>query len=84
MPNPESRVMLGSKTDPFGVPRLVVQWAMHDSELAWISRAYRMLATAVVKSGLGVVELDPDLPDTIRRALVPQGGHHIGTVSNGC
>jgi choline dehydrogenase-like flavoprotein len=80
MPNAESRVLLGGETDPFGTPRLVVRWQMRDSEFAWICRAYRMLASAVAKSGLGAVPLDADLRDSIQRVLVPQGGHHIGTV----
>jgi choline dehydrogenase-like flavoprotein len=83
MPNEESRVLLGSETDPFGMPRLVVRWQMRDSELAWICRAYRVMAAAAAKSGLGAVRLDPDLPGSIERVLVPQGGHHIGTVRMG-
>jgi choline dehydrogenase-like flavoprotein len=83
MPNAESRLLLGGETDPFGMPRLVVRWQMRDSELAWICRAYRVLAVAVGKSGLGEVRLDPDLPASIEHVLVPQGGHHIGTVRMG-
>jgi choline dehydrogenase-like flavoprotein len=83
MPNAESRVLLGCETDPFGVPRLVVQWQARDSDIASICRAYRVLAAAVAKSGLGAVRLDPDLPGVVRRAVVPQGGHHIGTVRMG-
>jgi choline dehydrogenase-like flavoprotein len=83
MPNPESRVLLGRETDPFGMPRLIVQWQMRDSEVAWICQAYRVLATAIAKAGLGAIRLDPDLPAAVQRALVPQGGHHIGTVRMG-
>jgi choline dehydrogenase-like flavoprotein len=83
MPNRGSRVLLGRETDPFGVPRLVVQWQMRDSEIAWICKAYRVLEAAVAKSGLGVVRLDSDLPGAVQQALVPQGGHHIGTVRMG-
>jgi choline dehydrogenase-like flavoprotein len=80
LPNPDSRVLLGSDTDPLGMPRLVVQWRFRDTEVDSICRAYRVLASAVAKSGLGEVLLDPDLSDSVQRALVPQGGHHIGTV----
>jgi hypothetical protein len=83
MPNRESRVLLGSETDPFGVPRLLVQWQIRDSEIAWICKAYRVLVAAVAKSGLGDVLLDPDLPSAVQQALVPQGGHHIGTARMG-
>jgi choline dehydrogenase-like flavoprotein len=80
MPNRDSRVMLGSEMDSLGMPRLVVQWQYQNSELDAICRAYRVLASAVAESGLGEVELGPDLLDSVQRALVPQGGHHIGTV----
>jgi choline dehydrogenase-like flavoprotein len=83
MPNSESRVMLGNDTDSLGMPRIVVQWKFRDTELDAICRAYHMLASLVAKSGLGEVQLDPDLPGSVQRALVPQGGHHIGTVRMG-
>jgi choline dehydrogenase-like flavoprotein len=83
MPNADSRVLLGSEADPLGMPRLVVQWRFRDSELDSICRAYRVLASAVAKSGIGEVQLDQDLPDSVRGVLVPQGGHHIGTVRMG-
>lgn len=83
MPNWDSRVTLGSETDSLGMPRLVVRWRYHNAELDAICRAYRVLASAVAQSGLGQVELEPDLFDSVQRALVPQGGHHIGTVRMG-
>jgi choline dehydrogenase-like flavoprotein len=82
-PSWDSRVMLGSETDSLGMPRLVVQWRYQNAELDAICRAYRVLASAVAQSGLGEVELEPDLLDSVQRALVPQGGHHIGTVRMG-
>ena len=80
MPNSDSRVLLGSDTDALGMPRLVVQWRFRDAELHSICRAYRVLASVIAKSGLGEVQLDPDLLASVQHALVPQGGHHIGTV----
>jgi choline dehydrogenase-like flavoprotein len=62
---------------------LVVQWQMRDDELAWICKAYQSLKAAVGKSGFGVLKLDSYLADAVRRAFVPQGGHHIGTVRMG-
>ena len=83
MPSWDSRVTLGSETDSLGMQRLVVQWRYQKAELDAICCAYRVLASAVAQSGLGEVELEPDLLDSVRRALVPQGGHHIGTVRMG-
>jgi choline dehydrogenase-like flavoprotein len=82
-PNADSRVRLGDEADPFGVPRLLVQWQISDSEINWICQAYQVLATAVEQSGLGTVRLDHDLPDVVRSAVMAQGGHHIGTVRMG-
>ena len=39
-------------------------------------------ASAMAKSGLGEVQLEPDLPYSVQ-AFVPQEGHHIGTVRMG-
>jgi len=83
LPNPESRVSLGHGVDPFGMPRLLVRWQVRDTELDGICRAYRLLAAAVAKSGLGSVLLDPNLPGSVARSLCPQGGVHIGTVRMG-
>ncbi len=83
MPNPDSRVMLGRETDPMGVPRLVVQWRFREAELDAIERAYRVLAAAVARSGLGEVQLGSDFATALRQAMVPQGGHNIGTVRMG-
>jgi choline dehydrogenase-like flavoprotein len=80
MPNPASRVTLGDDTDALGMPRLVVQWRYRETELDAICRAYRVLTTAVAESGLGEIQVHSDLRDSVRQALVPQGGHHIGTV----
>ena len=83
MPNPESRVTLGAGVDALGMPRLKVEWRMHESEVATLCRAYEVLAAAVAKSGIGTVLLGSDLPDAMQRSLVPQGGVHIGTARMG-
>jgi choline dehydrogenase-like flavoprotein len=83
MPNSDSRVLLGNNTDPLGMPRLVVQWRFRDAELDSICRAYRVLSHAVARSGLGELQLDAHLLESLQRALVPQGGHHMGTVRMG-
>jgi choline dehydrogenase-like flavoprotein len=82
-PSWDSRIVLGSETDSLSMPRLVVQWRYQNAELDAICRAYRVLASAIARSGLGKVELEPDLLGSLKRALVPQGGHHIGTVRMG-
>ena len=82
-PDSESRVLLGSDVCPNGVPRLAVRWRVAERDLALICRAFQVLRTAFKSNGLGEIQLDPDLPERIRTAVVPQSGHHIGTVRMG-
>jgi choline dehydrogenase-like flavoprotein len=84
MPRTASRVLLSCReTDPLGIPRLVVQWRVHGSEINSICRGYRILAAAVAGSGLGTVHLGSDLEGIVQRTLVAQVGHHIGTARMG-
>jgi hypothetical protein len=83
LPNPDSRVRLGERTDSLGMPRLVVEWRYHEAEVDAICRAFRVLASAIAQTGLGEVRLESDLRASVARALVPQGGHHIGTTRMG-
>ena len=83
LPNPDSRARLGEGTDSLGMPRLVVEWRYHEAEVDAICRAFRVLASAIAQTALGEVRLEPDLRASVARALVPQGGHHIGTTRMG-
>jgi choline dehydrogenase-like flavoprotein len=83
LPNRESRLRLGTERDPLGLPRLVIEWRYDDREIDAISRAYRTLAAAVQESGLGKVDLGADVRASVQAAMVPQGGHHIGTARMG-
>jgi choline dehydrogenase-like flavoprotein len=79
-PNPESRVLLGHKTDRHGVPKLRVDWRV--SELDWLtlSRMLGQLRRAVESCGCGTIEYDEERLDQDAQACaVPMAGHHIGT-----
>jgi choline dehydrogenase-like flavoprotein len=79
-PNLESRVLLSDETDRYGVPKLRVDW--RTSELDWLtlSRMLRELRRAVEACRCGTVEYDEEqLDQDARAAVVPVGGHHIGT-----
>lgn len=82
-PDFESRVLLGSNVDPYGIPRLAVRWRATEGDLELICRAFQVLRTAIKRSGLGEIRLNPDLPDQVRTNVIPQSGHHIGTVRMG-
>ena len=83
LPNPDSRILIGDETDRSGMPRLIVRWRFDEAELEAICRAYRIFAASVAQSGLGTVELGPELTASVRQCLVPQGGHHMGTAKMG-
>jgi len=79
LPNPDSRLLLGSDVDPLGVPFASVDWSMTDIDVASIAGTLRLLREEVAKSGVGDVEFDDlTLEEDIRREAVPIGGHHLG------
>ena len=84
MPNPQSRVLLGDETDSFGMPRLIVRWQIHDSELAWICRAYQVMAAATTRAGLGIVRLEFRFTGRCKTCTsAPRGTSHRNG-SDGC
>jgi choline dehydrogenase-like flavoprotein len=79
-PNPESRVFLARETDRYGVPTLKIDWRA--SELDWrtLSTMLRELRRAVEACGCGTIEYEEEqLDQHARAAVLPMGGHHIGT-----
>lgn len=82
-PNPDSRVLLGSETDPFGVRRLIIRWSVSDADIESVALAYEALTAAVGRSGLGTLTLGPDSHLKIPSAVIALAGHHIGTVRMG-
>ena len=80
LPIPDSRVLLGTQTDPHGVPRLIVQWRTCEADKDTVIRGYQVLASAAKRSGLGEVSLAPQSCDAIEEIMGPSGGHDMGTV----
>jgi choline dehydrogenase-like flavoprotein len=76
-------VRLGTETDPYGVPRLIVQWCTCEADKDTVLRGYHVLALAARRSGLGDVSLGPPSRDSVEQIMDPVGGHHIGTVRMG-
>lgn len=76
-PNPDSRVTLDTKPDPFGLPRARLDWRVTELDRWSISRVQEILDEALRDAGLGRVEhkLDDEKPPT------PFLGsyHHMGT-----
>ena len=83
LPISESRVLLGAQTDPYGIPRLIVQWSTCEADKDTVLRGYQVLASAARRSGLADISLSPQSRDAVEQVIGPAGGHHIGTVRMG-
>ncbi len=78
VPNPDSRVTLGSDTDALGMPRGQVDWQLTDVEHRSIVRAVDLLGAEVAARGIGRVQVV--LPeDGSWPADLAGGWHHMGT-----
>ena len=69
VPNPESRLYLGSERDALGMPKLVVDWRLTRWENESFERLLRALTDACSKSGIGCLNFGPlTLDDTVDAA----------------
>jgi choline dehydrogenase-like flavoprotein len=73
-PNPQSRVYLGTAADRFGMPRLVLNWAIGRHETETLMRLHEILDDHLLKYGLGRVD-HPDGEDL----RFTDASHHLGT-----
>jgi choline dehydrogenase-like flavoprotein len=82
VPNPLSRVMLGTEKDELGVPRANLNWAFTDMERKSARKIFEILGQQVGIAGIGRVKLLEDLQDdkeTSMPASTSGGWHHMGT-----
>ncbi len=70
-PNPDSRVTLIDDKDPFGVPRVNLNWQLTERDHISYQKSREILAAAFGLSRLGRVEL--------RKRSLGWGRHHMGT-----
>ncbi|MBN8874202.1 MAG: GMC family oxidoreductase [Rhodospirillales bacterium] len=85
VPLPESRVHLAAATDPFGMPRIRVDWRYSPLDVRTVATGFALLRQEVAESGIGSLSLDPheaDIEAMVRRDGA-YGGHHIGTARMG-
>jgi choline dehydrogenase-like flavoprotein len=75
-PNPDSRVMLGTGRDRFGLPVARVDWRPTDSDRASIRGSQEVVDAALRAAGLGHVELM--LGDEHPPTLLEGNFHHLG------
>lgn len=68
-PNPESRVSLGTETDPLGQPRIKLNWQLTPLDTYTITRAQEILDEELRLAGLGHLMIET------RKDAVPRGIH---------
>lgn len=77
VPNPDSRVLLTSTKDRFGLPELKLDWRLTREDLAGLARNQELFGAALERAGLGRVQSlvrADDLPPGLN-----SGPHHMGT-----
>jgi len=81
VPNPESRVLLGTEKDPLGQPRARLHWQLRAEDTRNIQRSQQVLDRALRRAGAGRVHVAS--LDAIERESVRGGYHHMGTTRMG-
>jgi choline dehydrogenase-like flavoprotein len=76
LPNPQSRVTLGSERDRFGVPRLVLNWIVSQQEIDTLMRMHEVLDGHLRRHDLG--QLDHS-PAPFGELTFTDASHHLGT-----
>ncbi len=76
MPDPQSRITLGTTRDRWGMPRIRLHWHLDPATLSGVRANLARLEAQVAAGGIGQFLWSPE---TVEQALGAQGGHHIGT-----
>ena len=82
-PNPDSRVMLESRRDVLGMPRLSIDWRYTTGDVDSVTRAMALLAEDFAAGGVGKLLYDPGELESEMTRYGAYGGHHIGTARMG-
>jgi choline dehydrogenase-like flavoprotein len=78
-PNRESRVILSTDCDAYGVPRLELDFHVNRFEIDGIVRAHQVLDRHFRKHGVGYVEFDERAIQKLQGGGHATNGHFIGT-----
>jgi choline dehydrogenase-like flavoprotein len=79
IPNSDSCVLLGQRTDHHGRRLLRVDWRTASQDLDSLVRTMRLLQRGFALSGVARLDCDEDALQDAVSASTPVGGHHIGT-----
>jgi choline dehydrogenase-like flavoprotein len=83
VPNPDSRVTLGTQTDALGMRRLHIDWHYSAQDIQTVTCALNALAQDLQTSGTGRFDFVPEEIETEMTRYGAYGGHHLGTARMG-
>jgi choline dehydrogenase-like flavoprotein len=79
VPNPDSRVTLGSERDPLGLPRIELHWQLSPLDKHSVRRTLEIIGAELGRAGLGRLQITIDDDDTTWTKDTRGGWHHMGT-----
>ena len=79
VPNPDSRVMLGSERDSLGLPKIELHWQLSPLDKQSVRRTLEILGAELGRAGLGRLQILMDDDDTTWPKDTLGGWHHMGT-----
>ncbi len=82
-PNAASRVTVGDKACPLGLPRIHVDWRYTQGDVRTVKSAIELLAGDFTRSRLGTFVYDPEELEFEMTRYGAYGGHHLGTARMG-
>jgi choline dehydrogenase-like flavoprotein len=77
MPNPDSRVTLGSQSDALGMPKVRLEWVWSDADWKSLESSVAAISQAMGEAGLGRVIFPADRSQFL--AISGSSRHHMGT-----
>ena len=79
VPNPKSRVVLGTEKDAFGQPQIALDWQLDEIDLESARIGHEILASQIGASGIGRAAFNLGLDQNPPMPAVSGGHHHMGT-----
>lgn len=83
IPRDLSRVTLADDKDPYGIPRVNLNWQLVETEWRTYYKTPLLFAMGVQRSGLGAVKLSNWVLDGDFTSHLSYGSHHMGTTRMG-
>jgi choline dehydrogenase-like flavoprotein len=79
VPNPDSRITLGSERDRLGQPHARLDWQLHPLDKHSVTRTLEIMGAALGRAGIGRLQIVNDENATTWPEDIRGGWHHMGT-----